>query len=176
MIQQRKWMARVWDRGKGGCRTRRRLGMQGSTQSRRRGHRQPWGRRYLAVATRCTLTPDALRVAGHTNMRAGSSRMPLSGRPNRCTRSRAEVAPFLAIAHLRRTERLRLLPDHRHCHRAAKGRVKPGRDDAWVCREQLRRSQDPQTHPRGGPVRTYNGCPQPFSSSARSPNARAMPP
>jgi len=105
-------------------------------------------------------------------MRAGSSRLPLSGRPNRSTRP--EVAPLLAISHLQWTEWLRLLQSHQHCHHAAKGRVKHGRDGAWVSREQLRRSQDPPSHPRGGLIKTYNGCPQPFPSSARSPDARAM--
>jgi len=41
-----------------------------------------------------------------------------------------------------------------------------GRDGAWVSREQSQRSQDPPAHLRGGPIRTYNGCPQPFLSSA----------
>jgi len=40
-------------------------------------------------------------------------------------------------------------------------------------------TSDPPTHPRGGPKKTYNGCPQPFPwsarSLARSPDARAMP-
>jgi len=47
---------------------------------------------------------------------------------------------------------------------------------AWVRREQLRRSQDPPAHPRGGPIRTYNSCPLLPPSSARSPNAHVMPP
>ena len=120
-----------------------------------------------------SLAPS-LRVADDTNMHAGTSRLPLCGRPNHSTRPQAAVAPFLVIALLRWTEWL--LQNHQHCHRAAKGRVKPGRDGAWVSREQLRRSQDPPTHPRGGPIRTYNGCPQPFPSSARCPDARAMHP
>ena len=109
-------------------------------------------------------------------MRAGSSRLPLSGPPNRFARHQAEVASFLAIAHLRWTEWLRILQSLKHYHRAAKGRVNPGRDGARVSREQLRQSQDPPTHRQGGPIKTYNGCPQPFPSNARSPDAHAMHP
>jgi len=109
-------------------------------------------------------------------MRAGSSRLPLSGPPNHFARPQAEVAPFLAIAHLRWTEWLRLLQSLKHYHRAAKGCVDPGRDGARVSREQLRRLQDPLTHRRGGPIKAYNVCPQPFPSSARGPDARAMHP
>jgi len=95
------------------------------------------------------------------------------------TRPNFGVAPLWGPA-LTSTRYSEWFQRHQYCHRAANGRVKPGRDGAWVSREQLRLSQDPPTHPRGGPIKTYNSCPQPFASSARSlvriPDARAMPP
>ena len=56
----------------------------------------------------------------------------------------------------------------------AKGRSEMGRDGAWVRREQSRCSWDPPAHFREAPIRRCSGCPQPFPSSAGSPNAHAM--
>jgi len=89
------------------------------------------------------------------------------------TRLQAPVGPLLA-SHRRRARRLRLQPRHQHRQRDAKGRGEIGRDGAWVRREQSRCSQDPTAHSRGGLIRTYSGCPQPFPSSAKSPSACAM--
>ena len=80
----------------------------------------------------------------------------------------------LTIIHRLQVRRLRLQPRQHHRQRDAKGRSEIGRDGAWVRREQSRCSRDPPAHFREAPIRRYSGCPQPFPSSALSPNAHAM--
>jgi len=142
------------------------VGVQGSTQHRRAKHCQLQGRRHLAATTRGPTHPGTPRAADHTDVD-----------PENCKNSiglRAAVGPMLAIIHRHRARRLRLQPRQHHRQRDAKGRSEIGRDGAWVRREQSQCSRDPPAHFREAPIRRYSGCPQPFPSSAGSPNAHAM--
>jgi len=123
-------------------------------------------RRHLAATTRWPKHPGTPRAADHTNVGIKNCKLSIG--------LRAAVSPLSAIAHRRRAHRLRLQPRQQHRQREAKGRGEIGRDGAWVRREQLRCSQDPPAHFRGGPIRTYSGYPQLVASSAGSPHAHAM--